>query len=143
MNQVKVFTYQPGVFYEQSSEICRADHGIMPITLEFVNGARWSGLPVFISHLSALFYIEDFPRIHIIAGRWERSKIPLALEGDSSNSSNLINSSLPLPPLPPKGGGRGEVAKKLVYKYKYFKSLKANPLPPSLEGGKEGKPKYM
>jgi len=35
VNQVKFFTYQPGVFYGQCSEICGANHRFMPIALEF------------------------------------------------------------------------------------------------------------
>ena len=36
INQVKFFTYQPGVFYGQCSEICGANHRFMPIALEFL-----------------------------------------------------------------------------------------------------------
>lgn len=35
INQVKFFTYQPGVFYGQCSEICGANHRFIPISLEF------------------------------------------------------------------------------------------------------------
>lgn len=35
INQVKFFTYQPGVFYGQCSEICGANHRFIPIALEF------------------------------------------------------------------------------------------------------------
>jgi len=35
VNQVKFFTYQPGVFYGQCSEICGSNHRFMPIALEF------------------------------------------------------------------------------------------------------------
>jgi cytochrome c oxidase subunit 2 len=37
VNQVKFFTYQPGVFYGQCSEICGTNHRFMPISLEFFN----------------------------------------------------------------------------------------------------------
>jgi cytochrome c oxidase subunit 2 len=35
INQVQFFTYQPGVFYGQCSEICGANHRFIPIALEF------------------------------------------------------------------------------------------------------------
>merc|ERR1712020_103974 len=35
INQVQFFTYQPGVYYGQCSEICGANHRFMPIALEF------------------------------------------------------------------------------------------------------------
>ena len=36
LNQVKFYSYQPGVYYGQCSEICGANHSFMPISLEFI-----------------------------------------------------------------------------------------------------------
>jgi cytochrome c oxidase subunit 2 len=41
INQVKFFTYQPGVFYGQCSEICGANHSFIPIALEFLRPERF------------------------------------------------------------------------------------------------------
>ena len=41
INQVKFFTYQPGVFYGQCSEICGANHRFIPIALEFLRPERF------------------------------------------------------------------------------------------------------
>ena len=35
INQIKFYSYQPGVYYGQCSEICGANHRFMPISLEF------------------------------------------------------------------------------------------------------------
>uniref|UniRef100_A0AAU6QDR0 Cytochrome c oxidase subunit 2 n=1 Tax=Laelaps sp. TaxID=3081785 RepID=A0AAU6QDR0_9ACAR len=37
LNQIFLFSYRPGLYYGQCSEICGANHSFMPITLEVVN----------------------------------------------------------------------------------------------------------
>lgn len=37
INQVKFYSYNPGIFYGQCSEICGANHRFIPISLEFIN----------------------------------------------------------------------------------------------------------
>jgi len=36
VNQVKFFSYLPGIYYGQCSEICGANHRFIPISLEFL-----------------------------------------------------------------------------------------------------------
>jgi len=43
INQVQFFTYQPGVYYGQCSEICGANHRFMPIALEFFRSEIFLG----------------------------------------------------------------------------------------------------
>ena len=50
LNQVKFFSYQPGVFYGQCSEICGANHRFMPISLEFFNAERFLEWVIVNSH---------------------------------------------------------------------------------------------
>uniref|UniRef100_A0AAU6PC60 Cytochrome c oxidase subunit 2 n=1 Tax=Echinolaelaps traubi TaxID=3119979 RepID=A0AAU6PC60_9ACAR len=37
LNQIFLFSYRPGLYYGQCSEICGANHSFMPITLEIVS----------------------------------------------------------------------------------------------------------
>ena len=41
LNQVKFYSYQPGVYYGQCSEICGANHRFIPISLEFFGVDRF------------------------------------------------------------------------------------------------------
>lgn len=41
LNQVKFYSYQPGIYYGQCSEICGANHRFMPISLEFFKADRF------------------------------------------------------------------------------------------------------
>ena len=41
INQVKFYSYNPGIFYGQCSEICGANHRFIPISLEFINGKQF------------------------------------------------------------------------------------------------------
>ena len=43
LNQIRLVSTRPGVFYGQCSEICGANHRFMPITVERVRAAAFVG----------------------------------------------------------------------------------------------------
>ena len=51
VNQVKFYSYQPGIYYGQCSEICGANHRFMPISLEFFKVDRFLNWVIFNRHI--------------------------------------------------------------------------------------------